>query len=78
MKDERESELFFLENSNERTLGVNWNLCKDANLFPQITVESSQCTKRNILKVVVSIFDPVGFISPFVVSGKVLLQNLWR
>lgn len=76
VKDEDESESFFLENSNERTLGVNWNLYKDANLFSQITVESSQCTKRNISKVVASIFDPLRFISPFVVRKGCLTKPL--
>ena len=76
VKDEDESESFFLENSNERTLGVNWNLYKDANLFSQITVESSQCTKRNISKVVASIFDPLRFISPFVVRKGSLTKPL--
>lgn len=76
VKDEDESESFFLENSNERTLGVNWNLYKDANLFSQITIESSQCTKRNISKVVASIFDPLRFISPFVVRKGSLTKPL--
>ena len=76
VKDEDESESFFLENSNERTLGVNWNLYKDANLFSQITVESSQCTKSNISKVVASIFDPLRFISPFVVRKGSLTKPL--
>lgn len=76
VKDEDESESFFLENSNERTLGVNWNLYKDANLFSRITVESSQCTKRNISKVVASIFDPLRFISPFVVRKGSLTKPL--
>lgn len=76
VKDEDESESFFLENSNERTLGVNWNLYKDANLFSQITVESSQCTKRNISKVVASIFDPLRFISQFVVRKGSLTKPL--
>ena len=76
VKDEDKSESFFLENSNERTLGVNWNLYKDANLFSQITVESSQCTKRNISKVVASIFDPLRFISPFVVRKGSLTKPL--
>ena len=72
------SSRFFLENTNKRTVGVYWNLHKDAFTFSQIKVESSQCTRRNILKIVALIFSPMGFISPFVVSGKVLLQELWR
>ncbi|GFS67753.1 uncharacterized protein NPIL_672941 [Nephila pilipes] len=35
------------------------------------------CTKRAVLKSAAHIFDPVGFISPFVVRIKCLLQKLW-
>ena len=67
----------FLKNTNKRTLGVKCNLRIDAFTFSKIKAESGQCTKRNILKVVASIFDPLRFISSFVVSGNVLLQELW-
>ncbi|GFU13723.1 uncharacterized protein NPIL_59501, partial [Nephila pilipes] len=35
------------------------------------------CTKRAVLKSAAHIFDPIGFISPFVVRIKCLLQKLW-
>ncbi|GFS68595.1 integrase catalytic domain-containing protein [Nephila pilipes] len=35
------------------------------------------CTKRAVLKSATHIFDQVGFISPFVVRIKCLLQKLW-
>ena len=35
-------------------------------------------TKRGILKVISSVFDPLGFVTPFVLKGKIIIQELWR
>ena len=34
-------------------------------------------TIRGFLKRLAAVFDPLGFLSPFVVQGKMLLQELW-
>lgn len=35
-------------------------------------------TKRQLLQVVMSIFDPLGLVSLAVVHGKILVQKAWR
>ena len=35
-------------------------------------------TRRGILSTVSSLFDPLGFVSPFVLRGKQILKELWR
>ena len=68
----------FNENINKRTLGVKWDVTKDVFTFDTVKVKEEDVTKRNILKTVASIFDPVGFVAPFLVTGKIFLQKLWR
>ena len=61
----------------ERALGVRWNIEMDAFVFSTVKREVP-ATKRGILKLVSSIFDPLGFLAPFIVQAKMLLQELWR
>ena len=35
-------------------------------------------TKREVLQVLMSIFDPLGFVSLYTIGLKILLQNIWR
>lgn len=70
----------------ERILGVFWNPEKDTFEFktkfhkiPEDVLENRRRpTKREVLKVVMSIFDPIGFLANFVIQGKVLLQDIWH
>ena len=57
----------------ERALGVYWAAQSGR---PSQTKKPS--TKRGVLSIVSSLFDPLGFLSPFVFSAKLLLQELWR
>jgi len=34
-------------------------------------------TMRNVLRKVATVFDPLGFVGPFVINAKILLQELW-
>ena len=55
----------FNSDIKERTLGITWDIVKDSFIFESLTFEREEVTKRAILKIVASIFDPLGFISPF-------------
>ena len=35
-------------------------------------------TKLDVLRTLMSIFDPLGFLSPYVIHLKMLLQNIWK
>ena len=61
-----------------KTLGISWNSTEDtftisaANISPELPV-----TKRNVLRKVATVFDLLGFVAPFVIKAKILLQELW-
>lgn len=61
----------------ERVLGVQWCLQSDAFKF-KILVQDRPLTRRGILSVVSSVYDPLGILSPIVLSAKIILQELCR
>ena len=67
-----------LDKSNDlRPLGIAWNVASDCFTF-NLEVKNAASTKRGILKVASSIFDPLEFITPFVLRTKIILQEVWR
>ena len=61
----------------ERALGVQWFVETDAFGF-KITPKDKPATRRGILSIISSIYDPLGFVAPFILPAKKLLQNLCR
>ena len=59
----------------QRSLGVCWNLITDMFTF-RVQVDDKPFTRRGVLSVVNSIFDPLGFIAPVTVQGRFLLRQL--
>ena len=64
-------------NHVERPLGVQWNVASDKFGF-NISVKDRPQTRRGILSVVSSIYDPMGFVAPFILPAKAILQELCR
>lgn len=61
----------------ERALGLYWDVKSDTFQF-YIRVKPRPPTRRGILTVVSSIYDPLGFLSPIVLPVKRLLQSLCK
>ena len=60
---------------SQRALGVKWNLESDTFGF-KVKAKEKPPTHRGILSLVSSVYNPLGFASPFVLPAKVILQNL--
>ena len=59
----------------EKALGIQWNIPDDSFTF-NIQVNRRPLTKRKMLSIISSIYDPLGLASPFVLEGRQLLQIL--
>ena len=59
----------------EKALGIQRNI-PDYSFTFNIQVNRRPLTKRKILSIISSIYDPLGLASPFVLEGRQLLQSL--
>lgn len=77
--DDRSSDVKSCELENdrlptERALGVKWMIEEDVFSVKVKHVEPV-FTKRGVLKVFSSVFDPLGFAGPFVMTAKLIFQD---
>ena len=60
-----------------KTLGVTWLPGEDVFTFnANPPGKDLRLTKRNFLKTIATLFDPVGFLAPFIIRAKILLQEI--
>ena len=60
----------------ERALGVVWNLQTDSFTYNVSKFPDISFSRRKVLSIVSSVFDPLGLVSPFILLGKRILQDL--
>ena len=59
-----------------KVLGILWNTIKDHRIVKGSKL--TQCSwKREVLKSIATVFDPLGFFTPATLQGKLFLQDLW-
>ena len=61
----------------ERSLGVLWDTETDKFRF-RVTLKQKSWTRRGQLAVISSLYDPLGFTTPFLLQGKLLIQQLCK
>lgn len=61
-----------------KTLGVQWQPATDSFLFVPAELKTvKEWTKRTILSDISKLFDPLGWLSPCVITTKIFMQKLW-
>lgn len=73
------------DNNAEKVLGMWWDTAQDCFMFKISTRHEDDLlsgrrrpTKREVLRVLMMTFDPLGLIAHFLMFLKVLLQEIWR
>lgn len=67
------------ESTTERVLGMLWRPREDIFSYSvHVNAGDSAVTKRNILRNVMSFFDPLGLLSNFLIHGRLIMQEIWR
>ena len=68
----------FKEDTTVKTLGMHW--CPLTDSFTYKIKFKTECkyTKRTILSEIASIFDPLNYLSPVIITAKIFMQKLWE
>ena len=59
----------------DRALGIQRNIKENKLEFKEKPKEKPM-NRRRMLSIISSIYDPVGIVSPYLLKGKKMLQNL--
>jgi hypothetical protein len=62
-------------------LGLNWDRNEDTLYLPNVQLPHSchpQSTKREVLRGISAVYDPLGFISPLTIPARILIQDIWK
>ncbi|KAF4531529.1 hypothetical protein B566_EDAN019551, partial [Ephemera danica] len=63
--------------SLRRTLGVQWDMLTDQFMF-HVDSQTGVLTKRSMLSYIASLYDPLGFVVPVLLTGRLLFQQLCK
>ncbi|XP_058803620.1 uncharacterized protein LOC131671301 [Phymastichus coffea] len=70
----------------DRVLGLFWDRENDCLRFhvgikklrDDLLTGATEPTKREFCSIVMSVYDPLGILSPFSINAKIMLQHIWR
>ncbi|XP_069139397.1 uncharacterized protein [Argopecten irradians] len=60
---------------SQRSLGLCWRLPTDAFSF-KVSDTPKPYTRRGVLSTINSLYDPLGFLAPVIIQGRVLLRDM--
>ncbi|XP_043203370.1 uncharacterized protein LOC122371261 [Amphibalanus amphitrite] len=72
-----ENDLSVGKTDDHRALGIVWKSSLDKLTYRE-HVPPEIVTKRTVMSTGMSVFDPIGYLSGWLLRGKLLLQQLWQ
>ena len=67
---------------SSKILGIRWSTNTDNFIFQTKDIrniaEGMRPTKRNIVSLSSRIYDPMGWVSPYIIQVKILIQQMWE
>ena len=61
-----------------KVLGLGWKIEDDSLRLVGSTLPPKRVTKREILRCISRIFDPLGYMLPVTIKSRIFLQEIWR
>ena len=58
-----------------KLLGMVWDYINDVMYIKEPTFEATNITKRSLLSNIAKVFDPIGFLGPLLIKGRMLIQE---
>ena len=58
----------------QKSLGLSWDIVNDCFTY-QVQVKERPFTKRGLLSVINGLFDPLGFVAPVVLDGRLIFRQ---
>ena len=75
-QDSSQKKLTSCEGGSKKLLGCVWSPEEDSlSILPRPL--DVPATKRGVVRMAATIFDPLGFVSPYMLQVKLLIQKLW-
>ena len=71
----KDTDLVKEELFTERALGVYWNVEKDA-LYFKVNLKEEPKNRRGKLSILSSFYIPLGLVSPIILNGRLILQEM--
>ena len=71
----KDTDLVREELPSERALGVYWNVENDILCF-KVNLKEKRRNRRGMLSMLSSFYDPLGLVSPFILKGRLIMQDL--
>ena len=76
---EKEDRKLLVRHDALKTLGIHWDASMDCLFVTTPTLpQHGEVTKRVVARVVAGVYDVLGLVAPFVITGKIILQSLWE